>query len=136
MDNNTTSDQMNRLRSGYRPTDAEVTAWNVAQNIDGLRRQITDTDLSWIMPAIAADEGASAAFHLALLQPLAAKPEVSKFLAQRFETAGPYLKSQLLWRLLDDNSAPGCRPRKPVHFRDVGLRIFSRRLCRLPRESV
>jgi len=106
MDNNTANDQMNRLRSGYRPTEAEALAWNVAENIHLLRSEITAADLKWIMPEITADDGPRAAFYLAMLQPLAARAEVSEFLAQRFETASPYLKAQLLWRLLDDAALP------------------------------
>src|SRR5947209_18594729 len=92
MDGTTITSQLSRLRSGYEPTDAEVCAWNVAQNIDGLRKEVADTDLSWIMPVVSGDDEPRAAFYLALLQPLAAKTEVSEYLARRFETAGFYLK--------------------------------------------
>jgi hypothetical protein len=93
---------MNRLRSGYLPTEAEATAWNVEQTVHGLRGQITQSDLSWIMPSIAKGDDSRTAFYLALLQPLGAEPEVRAFLTERFESASPYLKAQLLWRLLDD----------------------------------
>ena len=106
MDNNTTNDQMNRLRSGYRPTEAEALAWNVAENIHRLRSGITAADLRWIFPPIEEDEGPCASFFTALLQPLTTEAEVRSFLARRFETAGPYLKAQLLWRLLDDAALP------------------------------
>jgi len=106
MDGKMVNELVSRLRSGYRPTDSEISDWNVAQNIDGLRRQVMESDLAWIMPAIAEDDGPRAAFYLALLQPLAAKAEVRDLLTRRFETASPYLKSQLIWRLLDDADLP------------------------------
>jgi hypothetical protein len=96
------SDQISRLRNGYRPNDDELSTWNVAENIQVLRDQITDADLEWIIPPIREGEGLGTAFYSALLQPLSTNPQVSSFLAARFETAGPYLKAQLLWRLLDD----------------------------------
>ena len=107
MNDNTATDQVSRLRGGYRPTEAELSAWNVASVMDGLRHEISESDLPWIMPAIAEDDGSRAAFHLALLQPLATRPDVRDVLVRRFGTASPYLKSQLLWRLLDDADLSG-----------------------------
>ena len=97
---------LNRLRSGYRPTEAEAGGWNTASTLDGLRRELGEPDLNWILPMVTETDGAMAAFYLALLQPFATKESVRSILAHRFETAGPYLKSQLLWRLLDDPDLP------------------------------
>jgi hypothetical protein len=59
---NIVSGQIEKLRGGYRPTEAEASAWNVPPNIDALRRQITESDLAWLMPAITDDDGPRAAF--------------------------------------------------------------------------
>ena len=99
-------DVLDRLRGGYRPTEAEAGQWNMASTVDRLRRQLGEPDLKWILPVIAETDGTTAAFYLALLQPFATKGDVRNLLARRFETAGPYLKSQLLWRLLDDPDLP------------------------------
>jgi hypothetical protein len=116
VDDNTISRQMSRLRSGYYPTEAEALAWNTAENTHLLRSEITEADLEWIVPRIQEDEGPRASFYSALLQPLATNPEVRKFLSQRFETASPYLKAQLLWRLLDDAALPNATHIKLFEF--------------------
>lgn len=105
-----------RLRGGYRPTDEEVAVWNVAGTIDTLRNQITEADLAWISPLIRDDEGPRAAFYLALLKPLATNAGIRALLTQRFETASPYLKTQLLWRLLDDPDLPHAMHRTLFDF--------------------
>jgi hypothetical protein len=106
MDSTMASEQMKKLRGGYRPNEAEALAWNVAENVYLLRRDITASDLKWIKPPIEEDEGPCASFFTALLQPLATNENVRDFLVRRFKTAGPYLKVQLLWRLLDDAALP------------------------------
>lgn len=100
------NDLVSRLRSGYRPTEAEAITWNVAENIRVLRSEITEADLGWIIPPIREEEGPRASFYSALLQPFSTNAEVRNFLAHRFETASPHLKAQLLWRLLDDAALP------------------------------
>ena len=105
-----------RLRGGYRPTDEEVAFWNVAETIDTLRSQVTEADLAWITPPISEDDGPRAEFYLALLKPLATNTGIRALLTQRFETASPYLKMQLLWRLLDDPDLPRATHRTLFDF--------------------
>ena len=105
-DANGVNERFTLLREGYVPTEAEASAWNVAGTIDAMRHLVTEPDAAWLLPAVAGNDGPRAALYLALLQPLATKPEVRDLLTRRFETASPYLKSQLFWRLLDDKDLP------------------------------
>ncbi len=89
------NERFTRLRDGYAPTEAEASAWNVAETIDAMRRLVTEPDAAWLLPAVAGNDGPHAAFYLALLQPLAARPDVRDALTRRFEAASPYLKSRL-----------------------------------------
>jgi hypothetical protein len=99
-------DMVERLRGGYRPSEDEASDWNVAVTMHGLRHQVGEPDLRWILPLVAEEDGPRAAFYLALLQPFSTRDDVRQLLSQRFETTSPYLKSQLLWRLLDDPDLP------------------------------
>jgi hypothetical protein len=105
-----------RLRGGYEPTDAELSAWTVADTIDILRGDITEADLTWIAARIADERGARGAFFLALSKPLATKPEIKSLLASRFETADARLRTELLWRLLDDPGLPDETHRRLFEF--------------------
>ncbi|MBN9659209.1 MAG: hypothetical protein J0H49_13570 [Acidobacteria bacterium] len=58
------------------------------------------------MPNIELQEGVRAAFYLALVKPFAISSEVRSLLARRFDSASPSLRTELLWRLLDDPSLP------------------------------
>lgn len=116
-DENTMNGLISRLRSGYRPTETEAIAWNVADTVHVLRSEITEADLRWIIPPPSRMRRVrSLRFMPRFLQPFATNPEVRHFLAQRFETAGPYLKAQLLWRLLDDAALPSAVQNKLFEF--------------------
>jgi hypothetical protein len=106
LDENEVKDILERLRSGFQPTEAEADKWNVAATVHAFRGQIAELDLRWILPLAAETDGPRAAFYLSLLQPFSTREEVCTVLRKRFESASPYLKSQLLWRLLDDRELP------------------------------
>lgn len=101
------------LRDGYAPTEAEASAWNVAGTIDAMRHPVTGEDAAWLLPAIAGNDGPRAALYLALLQPLAARPDVRCL---------PVFPCRRIWRAQDipERQGSGLRPTKDGHAALLG----------------
>lgn len=95
------------LRSGHMPTESEASDWNSTPVIDNLRALIGAADLLWILPVLESSQDNRAGLYASLLARHAEKPEIQDALRESWELSSPYLKSVLLWRLVDDPNLPG-----------------------------
>jgi hypothetical protein len=94
------------LRTGHQPKDEDSDRLNQVPLIDALRSRITTYDVSWIMAVVAAESGSLAAFYLSLIKKFDTRTDIRDMLRQRWETATPYLRAHLMWRILDDPQLP------------------------------
>jgi hypothetical protein len=94
------------LRTGHQPKDEDANRLNQVPLIDLLRSRITTGDVSWITAVVAADSGSLAALYLSLIKNFDTRSDIKDILRHRWETANPYLRAHLMWRILDDPQLP------------------------------
>jgi hypothetical protein len=94
------------IRKGHQPKDNDSDRLNQVPLIDALRSRITADDLPWIMAVIEVESGSLAAFYLSLIKNFDTQSDIREILRHRWETATPYLRAHLMWRILDDPQLP------------------------------
>jgi hypothetical protein len=100
---------LRRLRAGDIPSASKALDLHTATVLDELRPLIEPTDIEWIFSLASTADDERAALYLSLLAPHATRPEVQEALRRAWETGSVYLKTTLLWRLIDD-------PRLPIEW--------------------
>lgn len=95
---------MARMRQGLMPVPAECERLNGPPLIDELRKLVTTDDLRWIWDNVVPDGDQKSAFSISLLRCHAHVPEVQARLKKTWKTAKPYVRTHLLWRILDDTA--------------------------------
>ncbi len=94
------------LRKGNLPTEKEADYLNRLPIIDRLRSRITQSDLSLVLDVIDKESGEIAGLYLSFLRNFDLNPDIQAHLRKKWETATPFLKAHLMWRILDDSSLP------------------------------
>ena len=94
------------LRSGHRPTDADVLILRLFEVIDDLRERITEEDVDWILLDIPRQSGPVMGLLLSLLRWHSHKADIQHLLRSRWENADSFERAHLFWRLLDDPQLP------------------------------
>ena len=94
------------LRNGARPSEEESDVFNRHPQVDWLRETIRPDDvMKWLIPSVSEDSE-YAGLCLSLLRKYDEQPDVQEFLKARWQTASPFLRAHLLWRILDDPKLP------------------------------
>lgn len=91
-----------RMRTGHLPTAMQAQFLDRLPLIDLLRQQIRREDTSWLLPIISTQDDYTAGLCCSLLRRIDSHNEVRDSFVARWDTARPYLKNRLMWRLLDD----------------------------------
>lgn len=107
---------MTHMRNGHFPGNAEADWLNRFPLIDALRTRVQETDVQRLLGIVEDGDGPSAGFALSLVRHYSTEPEVKTRIQARWESASPYLKCHLLWRLLDDPELPEAWHRKLFNF--------------------
>jgi len=90
------------LRQGHIPSEGEADWLNRLPIVDFVRSRMTEDDLRWIWPVVEAESGERFGLYLSLLRMFTARQGVQQRLQQRWQTANPFEKAHLIWRILDD----------------------------------
>jgi len=80
--------------------------------IDMLRQRITKDDLTWLIAGINHESDRTAGLACSLLRKYSSESQVKKCFEAKWNSATPYLKNRLMWRLLDDPKLPVSRHRE------------------------
>lgn len=89
-------------RSGRRFTVEDADTYNTSQVMRAIRPRIIEADLDWILPQLAEVSDARAGLYIGILSKWVTTNSVRKFLQAHWRSATPYVRTQLLWRILDD----------------------------------
>lgn len=93
-----------RFRKGSMPSAEECERLNGPPLIDEIRKAITSEDLAWIWDNIEPAGNQKAAFCVSMLRLHCENAEVQACLKKLWSKAKPYVRTHLLWRILDDPS--------------------------------
>jgi hypothetical protein len=115
---------MAALRAGVRPSEQEAAAMKRRPLIDELRKKVEPSDVAKFLSVMDGEEGYVAALHLSMLRHHAATLEVGEHLRRRWETASPFLRASLVWRILDDPKLPAAWHRRMFEFIEAELKLF------------
>ncbi len=109
---------MERIRKGegFLPDEQAADMLNRLPLIDHLRQKVLASDLSWIQGAISEQKPELAGLMLSLLRKFDTTPATQGFLAGKWQTASPFLKAHLMWRLLDAESMSDDKKREILDF--------------------
>lgn len=89
------------MKHGNNPSPAVAFQLDRKPMIENLRNTVTENDIPWILGLSRMDSEKIAGFAFSLLRHHCNVKEVRENLENRWETASPYLKNRLMWRLLD-----------------------------------
>jgi hypothetical protein len=95
-------DFLGRGRSGYKFGLDEADQYNSTPFMLAVRPRVQESDLGWIFARLAEVSDARAGLYVGLLSKWVTTERVRTFLKSHWEIASPYVRSQLLWRMLDD----------------------------------
>jgi hypothetical protein len=93
-----------RLRAGFAPTSEEASLFDRRPLADALRKKVSESDLPWVLEVTKSSDDVLAGFGCSLLRHHIERQSVKNHLQDRWQTASPYLKNRIMWRLLDDPS--------------------------------
>lgn len=94
------------IRVGHLPTEEEADVLNRLPQINLLRTRIKEEDLAWVFDVLEKRSGEVAGLYLSFLRQYTKRPEVQARLRERWESAAPFLRAHLMWRILDDPDLP------------------------------
>lgn len=94
------------LRQGNRPTDSEAAFLDRRPLIDAFRQRITSNDLDWLLGIVNTASEPVAGLACSLLRHHVSAALVKSAFGKRWDSARPYLKNRLMWRMLDDPELP------------------------------
>jgi hypothetical protein len=97
---------LSRMRDGVLPTDEESDWLNQLPMIDAVRLQVMQEDLPWIFAVVEGETGKRAGLCLSMLRKFATWEDVQVRLRARWEQSNAFLRSHLIWRILDDPEVP------------------------------
>lgn len=97
---------LDSLRSGRNLTDDEAAALDRLPVIDKLRKEVVRSDAAWLIPLVASASEVSAGLASSLLRHHINAPAVAQCMIDRWQSASPYLKNRLMWRLLEYEELP------------------------------
>lgn len=117
---------LEKLRSGELPSERDAATINRYPFVDGLRRKIEATDLSWILGAIDAGKPELAGLLISLLRNLSTRGEVIENLQRHWQSGTPSLKAHLLWRVLDRPGLPREQKQEILDFILEHWAVFNR----------
>jgi hypothetical protein len=107
---------MARLRTGQKPSEQEAAVMNGVPFVDALREVVMPDDVRWILAALEHESGEVAGLFLSLLRNHANQEQVQEFLKAKWESATPFLRAHLLWRILDDPNLPDVWQKRIFEF--------------------
>ncbi len=90
------------IREGHYPSDESAVFLDRLPLIDALRQRIGEDDVPWLLSLVENESGPAAGLACTLLRKHIHQQEVKNCLETRWNTANPYLRNRLLWRMLDD----------------------------------
>lgn len=94
------------MNNGARPTVQVAAYLDRMPLIDSLRQRISQADIPRLIEVIERETGETAGLAVSLLRRYASDQRVKDCLAARWDTADVYLKSRIMWRLMDDPALP------------------------------
>lgn len=98
-------------RAGHLPSASEAKGLVSLFSMKPLRALISSDDLNWLLPEVRSGDEYRAALCIGLLAGHTRRPDVQQELQAAWDSASPFVKSQLLWRITDD-------PRLPMKWRE------------------
>ncbi len=119
-------DILEQLRSGAVPSAAEALDLHTATVLDELRPLIEPSDIGWIFAVAATADDERVGLYMSLLAPYAQRPDVQEAVRKAWDEGSVYLKTVLLWRLIDDPNLPIAWHRKLFGFVLVEWEAFQR----------
>jgi hypothetical protein len=104
------------IRAGHIPSNGDADVLDSRPLIDALRLRVSETDVPWILKCIENESDSAAGLACSLLRAHSVRPEVRQCFENRWQTASPYLKNRLIWRMLDDPELPQALHREFFRF--------------------
>lgn len=94
------------LRGGSWPDDEEADWLNRLPIIDTIRARIRQSDLDWVWQVVESERGERTGLFLSLLKSFTKEEAVQARLQHLWRDANPFVRSHLMWRILDDPKLP------------------------------
>jgi hypothetical protein len=89
-------------RRGETHTVDDANKYNTSEFMLAIRPHVQEADLGWIFTRISEFSDVRTGLYIGIMSKLVTTDAARTFLKSHWKVASPYVKTQLLWRMLDD----------------------------------